>query len=85
MLCRGSNVDINSVVSYICKKTYIQFYFSGRIQQSFNAYFFIHMQVNNKEISSEVNCKTILPLFKGGDELMLMVARSLSGGIAPFH
>ena len=41
-------------------------------------------QVNNREISSEVNCKTILPLFKGGDELTLVVARSLTGGAEPF-
>ena len=37
------------------------------------------VQVNNREITSEVNCKTILPLFKEGDELILLVARSPAG------
>ena len=37
------------------------------------------MQVNSREITSEVNCKTILPLFKERDELILVVARSPAG------
>ena len=46
----------------------------------------LYVQVNNREITSEVNCKTILPLFKEGDELTLLVARSPAGLIRePFQ